>query len=216
MSKTEQLVFKRRNYKQYCNSFFIFLGRQSLDAHTSIPTGIKIPLDMWLMTSLLLDLWHRLEYYFNSFWCFLQIQIMLEPCCKASTDIRLSYFAVINWASQWKLFLMIDLFLNFIKNFINQFTDITMTIRENHSWSSNGRFMQSCWANIYLSPIKQCVKGTDSNWCVRELIGFFEMCPYVYSEIECGGEFKEDLLQTINMEYFLQSNESTSPSPMTV
>ena len=64
--------------------------------------------------------------------------------------------------------------------------------------------------------MKQCVKRTDSNWFVGELIGSFEMCPYGCSEIECGGEFKEDLLQTVNMQYFLQLNESTSPSPMTV
>ena len=34
-SKIEQLVVRKRNYKQYCNSFFIS-GHQSLGAHTDI------------------------------------------------------------------------------------------------------------------------------------------------------------------------------------
>ena len=43
MSKVEQLVVKRRNYEQYCNSFFgkREWGRQSFGAYTSISVSIS-------------------------------------------------------------------------------------------------------------------------------------------------------------------------------
>ena len=50
MSKIEQLVIRRRNYKKYFNSFFIFFGCQSLGAHTCILVSKSCWIHRWSKT----------------------------------------------------------------------------------------------------------------------------------------------------------------------